>query len=635
MFGCAQTVFAQNMIIIIQITRLSKKPIDNTEMMRPITFAGCFGWLHEAPDVLNRDIGVVICGALGHEALWSHRGQRFIAESLSQHGISALRFDYRGTGDALGLEEDPERLEIWLADIRAAVNEIRSLTKVQRVALVGLRLGGALASLAAQQIPEVQGLALLAPVIRGSAYLRELSILQTSWLNISATHVEKTAPPESVSEALGHRFYSDTVDQIKALDLRQSVSAPASHVLIMEHGSRPLANGLTEHYRNQGAQVELHSFDEYPTLMTETGVNQLPVLAANILCGWLEGWSASRAEPQAREAVFPEASLSADGFLEQSVLFGETGKLFGIYCRPKEGPDPGLAVVLPNTGGNHHVGDARLWVLLARHLARSGIASLRMDLGKLGDSLEAAATSPEESLYDAAGIDDLAAGAAWLRAKQHHTVVAIGVCSGAYLAVRTAVSHGCLDGLIAINQDRFVWGDAQTHATASTSSIAKNSTMRSQMQSAKQLGKWLRVLRGDIKVLPKIKSLLERIAARRVASLRRVLSRARHDEADHGGMAALQLLSQQGVKTHFLFGTFDIGLEVGEFHFGSGFSAVKRLPNLSVSLNPKIDHSLFLYDGREAVWAEIQTFLGTHFAAAAQIRNASSQLASQSAMQDN
>jgi hypothetical protein len=67
----------------------------------PVTFAGCFGWLHPAPG--RR--GVVLCNAWGQEALCAHRSWRLLAMDLAAAGLPTLRFDYPGTGDSL---DDPE-----------------------------------------------------------------------------------------------------------------------------------------------------------------------------------------------------------------------------------------------------------------------------------------------------------------------------------------------------------------------------------------------------------------------------------------------------------------------------------------------------------------------------------------------
>jgi pimeloyl-ACP methyl ester carboxylesterase len=131
--------------------------------MEPVVFNECFGWLHEA----RGRHGVVLCNPFGYDAYCTHRGWRKLAESVAAAGMPTLRFDYPGTGDSAGLEEDPKRFDAWLGSIAAGVEWLREYTGVEQVSLVGLRLGATLAALAAARIGNIDGLVLLAPVITG------------------------------------------------------------------------------------------------------------------------------------------------------------------------------------------------------------------------------------------------------------------------------------------------------------------------------------------------------------------------------------------------------------------------------------------------------------------------------------
>ena len=57
--------------------------------MTPISFAGRFGWLHEA----DGGTGVVLCGAQGYEQLCAHRSWRVLGERIAALGYPTLRFD--------------------------------------------------------------------------------------------------------------------------------------------------------------------------------------------------------------------------------------------------------------------------------------------------------------------------------------------------------------------------------------------------------------------------------------------------------------------------------------------------------------------------------------------------------------
>ena len=63
-------------------------------------------------------------------------------------GYPALRFDYHGTGDASGSDDDPGRLAAWLDSVRCAIHELQALSGQVRVVLYGVRFGASLAAVA-------------------------------------------------------------------------------------------------------------------------------------------------------------------------------------------------------------------------------------------------------------------------------------------------------------------------------------------------------------------------------------------------------------------------------------------------------------------------------------------------------
>src|SRR5262245_51695397 len=97
-----------------------------------------FGCYHVPQARPRRECGVVLCHSLGDEYIRFHRAYRQLAVRLSQVGFPVLRFDFYGCGDSSGASEEME-VQRWLADIVAAVAEIRHRSGVAKVCLVGLR----------------------------------------------------------------------------------------------------------------------------------------------------------------------------------------------------------------------------------------------------------------------------------------------------------------------------------------------------------------------------------------------------------------------------------------------------------------------------------------------------------------
>jgi pimeloyl-ACP methyl ester carboxylesterase len=141
-----------------------------------------FGLYHPAEDGRPDKGAVLICPPFGQEALRSHRFFKVLADRLARAGFSVLRFDYYGTGDSPGDDVEGE-FDGWASDIAAAHEELRRLSSAGApgtpdgpgVRWLGVRLGGTLALLAAQQTrPRLERLVLWEPVVDGRRYTQML-----------------------------------------------------------------------------------------------------------------------------------------------------------------------------------------------------------------------------------------------------------------------------------------------------------------------------------------------------------------------------------------------------------------------------------------------------------------------------
>jgi pimeloyl-ACP methyl ester carboxylesterase len=133
-----------------------------------------YGVIHPSKSESKKKEGVVLCYPFGQEYMRSHRAYRQISNLLTRKGYNVLRFDYRGTGDSSNYMESVGP-DDWVEDIFAATSEVKEQFHLQKVALVGLRLGALLASAAVAQKPkDFSRLVLWDPIISGDAYKEEL-----------------------------------------------------------------------------------------------------------------------------------------------------------------------------------------------------------------------------------------------------------------------------------------------------------------------------------------------------------------------------------------------------------------------------------------------------------------------------
>jgi hypothetical protein len=136
---------------------------------------------------------------------------------------------------------------------------------------------------------------------------------------------------------------------------------------------------------------------------------------------------------------------------DQALRLGPEGQLVAILSHPAAAPaapPPALALVLLNAGVLHRVGPHRLHVLLARRMAAAGVASLRLDLGGIGDSIT---TSDAASFRDSAVADTRTAMTDLTTAIGAERFVLFGVCAGADNSIATALVDDRVAGVVLID----------------------------------------------------------------------------------------------------------------------------------------------------------------------------------------
>lgn len=135
---------------------------------------------------------------------------------------------------------------------------------------------------------------------------------------------------------------------------------------------------------------------------------------------------------------------SAQPMNEKAVIFGATQSLIGVVTEPQNATSPKTAVLLLNAGILHRVGPNRLYVQIARTLARSGLLAMRFDFSGLGDS----GVRQDNLQFERAAVSETVEAMDLLRDTYGvESFLLIGLCSGADLAFRTAAVDERVRGL--------------------------------------------------------------------------------------------------------------------------------------------------------------------------------------------
>ncbi len=403
-----------------------------------------FGMLH-VPDGNVARAGIVLCSPLGREDLYAHSAYRSLAEHLERHNIAVLRFDYDGTGDSAGSQDDPARLAAWSESTRAAVELMRAAGPPV-VAAVGMRMGAALAVLEATRAP-LDALVLWDPCPTGRAFLREQRALFALSVGGAETDDGSTQTP-------GFRYDPETTADLSALDITTTDGPLALRIYLLSRPDRQHDSKLEARLATAG-QVEFgEALGQHELLTIDGKLNAGLEDTVQRLVTWLSTVAAPDAvsldlTPFDRMAT--SAVVAHDGrsrpVIEHAVHIGPAS-VFGIVTEV-EGESSPTTVVCFNTGKSRRIGPSRLWVELARKWADCGLRTVRIDLSGIGDS-GTHPGQPRDVYYPFEGITDVQDVARFVSPHDPSRVVLVGLCSGAYHAMHGGLSLGA-QGVCAFN----------------------------------------------------------------------------------------------------------------------------------------------------------------------------------------
>jgi len=413
--------------------------------MQAVSFEGCFGWFHSAAGPAAGNVAVVLCPGLSLDGALGHRSYRLLADCLAKEGYPTLRFDYPGTGDSC----DPVTTAwwtLWKQSIHVAADWIRKHTGAQRIVLCGLRLGATLAAVVAEDRTDIAGLILLAPVLRGRSYIRQL-IVGSSLKSPAALEGGLTVHDVVLSQ--------QTVRAINQVDLR-AVKPPLScPIVVFVQAPSPILSQCIDLWRNRGLQVECEDFAGLePMLRVDFMNHEAPADVARI-AKWLWAQVPAEAAPKTKANVPGIVALRPAGCIETPMKFGAEGNLFGILCRPDHMRHTDLAVVICSSGGLPRYGFSRSSVYLARRLALEGVASLRLDFAGIGDSV--APGDIPTHIFETDRRPDVRAAIDALEQLGYRRFAIQGICSGAFHAFHAALADTRISALLLVNLPLFQW----------------------------------------------------------------------------------------------------------------------------------------------------------------------------------
>ncbi len=548
------------------------------------------GWVHAPSKEGARDLGVVICAPQGYDSLCVHWGLRLFGEQLASEGFPTVRFDYHGTGDSLGDDRMPGRVPAWLQSIGSAIDLLKSKTGVTRVALLGLRLGAALAAAAASERSDVEALVLYGPSLSGRTYVREMKALGST--RHPEDPVDDTGNPNDVLMA-GWLISEETSTALGKIDVAKLAKMPAREALILHREDFPLDERPQKNLTALGVNVTAAKTQDWVGFMQDALTSKVPQRDFETIIAWLRERSVPAVLPPMAPAE--RGTLEGESFVEAPVMFGG-GQLFGVLTTAKQPATDNPLLMFLNTAANHHIGPHRSSVDLARALSAQGISSFRFDSVGLGDS-PARSDRPQNVVYSMAATGDAVEAIDFVHAKGFRNVSLAGLCSGGYLAFHTAARDKRVRAMILINLQRFIWKDGDSLDVARRMAVSSTSTY---LQRAMRLETWTRLAKGSVDVKLIGTALAQRglkvVRGRTSELVSRVLGPS--FELNEVPRKFLQML-ERGTRVLLVYGEGDGGLDELALHLGPGMRRLRSQANAELAYLQGSDHTLTTLAARE------------------------------------
>ncbi len=247
-------------------------------------------------------------------------------------GIGSVRFDWPGTGDGRDDIDFSKGLEFWRNTLAEAARKARDLSGASRVIIIGQSLGAAIAAETAARIEGIAALALLAPVISGRFYTRELAVW-SSMVDADLGLTDEQRIKNSVSIA-SLTMQPEVAADVKKINLLSLETKPAPQCLLLARTDRPNDAELATHLEGLGADVTVEAFTDYDKLISNPVISRLPLEVADRLVDWAAGLAGSQPAQNKPDERALGGTLTGDGFVETPVSFGSGNRLSGVLCAP-------------------------------------------------------------------------------------------------------------------------------------------------------------------------------------------------------------------------------------------------------------------------------------------------------------
>ena len=344
---------------------------------------------------------VLLVPPFGWHDVASYRSRRSWAAHLAARGHATLRIDLPGTGDSGGDATTPGLVDAWVAAVGRAATWLCEATNAEAVDVIGLGMGGLVASAAIAAGAPVAAFVAWAVSADGREEVRRqraFARLQTG--RYSLTEPEPVLLPDGWLEINGFVLSAETIAALGRLTVPASSTGTLRRALVLDSDGIAPPPAVVAGLRAAGVDVTVDSGPGWSAMTFHPQHDEPPTAVFETVDRWLDAAptavqrEAAAGPPSATTSTPPTAaapvSLLSDGVIVRETALDKVtddgSHLFGILTAPASPRPASVAAVFLNAGAVRRIGPNRIWVDTARRWAREGIPTLRIDLDAIGDS---------------------------------------------------------------------------------------------------------------------------------------------------------------------------------------------------------------------------------------------------------
>jgi pimeloyl-ACP methyl ester carboxylesterase len=304
--------------------------------------------------------------------------------------------------------------------------------------------------------------------------------------------------------------------------------------------------------------------------------------------------------------------------IEEVIRFGPSHSLVGIVSRPCGAPANAdlPAVVLLNAGLIHRIGPNRIYVQIARALARLGFTVLRFDFSGVGDSRPRLDHLP----YVQSAPAEAREAMDWLAAHYgRQQFVLMGHCSGAGFSFLLAGQDERVVGAAIIN---FEGGSEEWTEFDRRRKVSRQIAAEYRREALLSRSHWSKLLTGRADYYSIARNLLKGVLWYRITEsgfrIRQAVAGRQHVNGDSfaaKAQAELRQMIERDTQVVFIHSEGSTGQELMRFALGEEIERLQATGRVQVVVIPQSDHLFTLVARQRLVTQTLADWAQSHWCA--------------------